>query len=215
MKEGEFWLIAGAHLRWTVLVNSWFSLHKNLFVYRRRRVRYEDVVENPLPSMKELYDFMNIPFMEEVQDRIEAHFGRRESGNQILYNKYFSTYRNLSEFNPRHWRSQLEQERISRIEEKCRPVLEVLGYPVGDVPDSWSRITRDECECLSSFSPLRPDRKEHSSYDRKVEVEPLSPFRLLKFDIDVAWPNGGNINIFKRALYLYDVQIDDSSAFQM
>ncbi|CAG0888029.1 unnamed protein product [Darwinula stevensoni] len=102
---------------------------------RRRRVRYEDVVENPLAAMEELYDFMNIPYTKEVEDRIEAHFDRGESGNQILQNKYFSTYRNMSAFDPEHWRSQLEPERIAHIEEMCGHVLQDLGYPVGDVPD--------------------------------------------------------------------------------
>ena len=99
----------------------------HLTLYRRKRVRYEDVVENPLPSMKELYDFMNIPFTEEVQDRIGVHFDWEESRNQQL-ETYFSTFRNMSKFDPEHWRSQLDPGRVSHIDKACGHVLRTLRY---------------------------------------------------------------------------------------
>ncbi|CAG0888030.1 unnamed protein product [Darwinula stevensoni] len=104
--------------------------------HRWRRVRYEDAVRDPFSAMEELYDFMNIPYTEEVQGRIGAHFGRgleEARSNYVKY--YYSTYRNASEIDPERWRGQLDAGRISSIEEMCGRVLDVLGYSRGNAID--------------------------------------------------------------------------------
>ena len=98
---------------------------------RRSRVRYEDLVRDPLETMRKLYDVLGIPFTLEAEGDILGHFGlgieKKDSKVAPI-----TTYRNLSNFDPNHWRISLKPSRISQIEDSCQYVMNVLDYPLED-----------------------------------------------------------------------------------
>ncbi|KAI8505146.1 Carbohydrate sulfotransferase 1 [Branchiostoma belcheri] len=85
-------------------------------------VRYEDVAANPSAMAEKIYNFLGIPLPDEVMQWID----KNTKGSHHIVNKY-QTNRN-SRASLDTWRHKLVFSSVSRIQDRCRPIMAKLGY---------------------------------------------------------------------------------------
>ncbi|XP_007890557.1 carbohydrate sulfotransferase 2 [Callorhinchus milii] len=89
-----------------------------------RVVRYEDLVEDPIRYLKEMYHFVNLT----VSEDIERFVLNMTMGSTYSSKKPFSvTSRNATQA-ANAWRTQLTFPQIKQVEEYCQQAMDWLGY---------------------------------------------------------------------------------------
>ncbi|XP_047487710.1 carbohydrate sulfotransferase 1-like [Penaeus chinensis] len=93
--------------------------------------RYEDLVDDPYRQTRKIFEFLELPLVEELAAFIEEHMNteakRNERGDDYTYAAQFSTYRNSSSVATR-WRFSLGMQKVQEIQSLCRPALRYYGY---------------------------------------------------------------------------------------
>lgn len=86
-------------------------------------VRYEDLVENPVKTLKRVYDFVNLT----VSRDMEAFVVNMTSGHSNSAKPFQVSSRNAT-IAASTWRTVLTFQQIRQVEEYCRHAMSLLGY---------------------------------------------------------------------------------------
>ena len=102
-------------------VYTFFSYH---------RVRYEDLVESPFETAKQIYKFTGQPWTKDVENFIKTH---TESSTHMMtwrktpQNPNLRTHKDYKSYK-QTWKTQLNAKQIRRIQKNCRNVMKKLHY---------------------------------------------------------------------------------------
>lgn len=86
-------------------------------------VRYEDLVENPVRTLKRVYRFVNLT----VSHEMEAFVLNMTSGHNNSAQPFQVSSRNAT-LAASSWRTMLTLQQIRQVEDYCRHAMSVLGY---------------------------------------------------------------------------------------
>ncbi|XP_066537639.1 carbohydrate sulfotransferase 2a [Hoplias malabaricus] len=86
-------------------------------------VRYEDLVENPIKSMRSVYSFVNLTSSHDL----EGFALNMTSGNKSTYEPFMVSSRNATKA-ANAWRTVLSYQQIQQVEEYCGQAMSLLGY---------------------------------------------------------------------------------------
>nr|XP_027224615.1 carbohydrate sulfotransferase 1-like [Penaeus vannamei] len=93
--------------------------------------RYEDLVDDPYRETRKIFEFLELPLVEDLAVFIEEHMNaeakKNERGDDYTYAAQFTTYRNSSTVATR-WRFSLGMQKVQEIQSLCRPALRYYGY---------------------------------------------------------------------------------------
>ncbi|XP_062849016.1 carbohydrate sulfotransferase 2a [Trichomycterus rosablanca] len=117
---------------------SWFKGKYKL-------VRYEDLVENPIQTLENVYRFVNLS----ASHDIKAFVTNMTSGNSSWVRPFQVSSRNAT-VAVSAWRNLLTFPQIRQVEEYCRKAMSILGYI--HVRNMWE--VRDLSRSLITFSKL-------------------------------------------------------------
>ena len=98
-------------------------------------LRYEDLVSNPRAIVEDLYDFVGLPVIKNVEKWIRESTTPTETEAAKYEKKPYSMVRNSLEVITK-WRRTEQSNVVKIIEENCEKVMERLGYiPTGGSED--------------------------------------------------------------------------------
>ncbi|XP_018411373.1 PREDICTED: carbohydrate sulfotransferase 4-like [Nanorana parkeri] len=91
---------------------------------RYMMVRYEDIVQDPLGKVKEMYEFVKLPFTPKLKDwiyNLTHGYGR---GDNFIISSVDA--RNIS----RAWRTELPFKSVRRVQDLCSNTMALFGYRI-------------------------------------------------------------------------------------
>ena len=94
---------------------------------RYMRVRYEDIVENPVQEFRKICEFTGVRFDEELERKIEEKVNGNNADPETA--KYYSTVRPKG-FRHDSWKLKLDKDVVESIQCDCEDVLRKLGYKI-------------------------------------------------------------------------------------
>lgn len=115
------------------------------FKGKYKLVRYEDLVENPIQTLQNVYRFINLS----VGPEMKAFVMNMTSGNNSWGTPFQVSSRNAT-MALSAWRTLLTFPQIRQVEEYCRKAMSILGYV--HVRSMWE--ARDLSRNLITFSKL-------------------------------------------------------------
>jgi len=89
------------------------------------RVKYEDLVDNPVDKFQEIFEFVGLEFSEDVQTKIRNLYRGEEKDPKA--SEYYSTLRTRN-FRHDAWKGKMDSQTVEEIECDCKTVMEKLGY---------------------------------------------------------------------------------------
>ncbi|XP_068117920.1 carbohydrate sulfotransferase 5-like isoform X2 [Hyperolius riggenbachi] len=92
-------------------------------------VRYEDVVQDPLREIKEMYKFAGLKLTDKLQSWIYNVTHGQSSGNKK--DAFLTTSRNALNVS-QAWRNVLPHDKVKRIQAVCKGAMDLLGYVLVD-----------------------------------------------------------------------------------
>ena len=95
-------------------------------------VRYEDLVDNTLKELEEIYSWMGVAFTPSVEKFAFEMTHDAKSNEQ----GYFSLSRG-SAFSHDSWKKELTKEDVEAVEVACKEVMSDLRYPAWFHPPTW------------------------------------------------------------------------------
>lgn len=107
------------------LKNDVLITHKMSKIYpgRIKQILYEAIAENPVPSTKQLYDFLDLTVNQNI---INYVLNITKSGNEN--NGYYNVVRGDSAKTAYRWRSSLRWRQVQQIDAECRDFYELTGF---------------------------------------------------------------------------------------
>jgi hypothetical protein len=119
--------IVTAAARWRVSVEAGLRTGAVLGPARYRQVRFEDVVSNPDSTLRELSEFVELPFDPTMLDYHKRHKGfPDERSARLMRGVALPPTPGL-----RDWRRDLSQEQVASFEYVAGDLLTTLGYELG------------------------------------------------------------------------------------
>ncbi|KAM4734617.1 carbohydrate sulfotransferase 6-like [Anableps anableps] len=104
---------------------------------RYKLVRYEDVAQNTLTQLSNIYEFVGLKMTSEVEEWIQKMTHGQGKGG---WNKAFKiTSRNATEVS-QAWRTVLQHSKVKRIQELCKGAMSLLGYRTVESEEEQKRL---------------------------------------------------------------------------
>ncbi|XP_006002851.1 carbohydrate sulfotransferase 2 [Latimeria chalumnae] len=100
-------------------------------------VRYEDLVENPIKTLKQVYGFVNLS----VSHDIEKFALNMTSGSSYSPKPFVVSSRNATQA-VSAWRTLLTYQQIKQVEEYCQQTMALLGYERVATPEEVKDLSK-------------------------------------------------------------------------
>jgi len=101
------------------------ELEKSLAPGNYLRVRYEDLVDNPVETFGKICEFSGIDFNDDVRRKIDLSSSGEK--NDPKSSEYYSTVRSKN-FKHDSWKKKMNKETIAQIECDCKDLMDKLKY---------------------------------------------------------------------------------------
>ncbi|KAM3919465.1 carbohydrate sulfotransferase 4-like isoform 1-T2 [Leptodactylus fuscus] len=95
---------------------------RSAFDSRYMMIRYEDIVQNPIQKAKQMYEFSNLNFSNDLKIWIHNLTHGKSNGNNFVINSRNAV--NVS----KAWRNSLQFESVQMIQDLCSEAMKVFGY---------------------------------------------------------------------------------------
>ncbi|KAM9861034.1 carbohydrate sulfotransferase 1-like [Aulostomus maculatus] len=124
--------LSGSQLK--ALCNDYYSSvstglnHPDWLKGKYMLIRYEDMARNPLLKTKEIYDFLGVPMVRQVERWISAN---THGGNKPSAKHKYGTARNSAAI-VESWRQKLSYDMVTHTQTVCQQTLELLGYKLAN-----------------------------------------------------------------------------------
>lgn len=128
---------------------------------RYKMVRYEDVVRNPLESINDMFEFVDLKMTNDLQNWIYRVTHGKGTGTRK--EAFEITSRNANDVS-QAWRSTLPYGKVKRIQEMCKGAMSLLGYRTVDSEKEQKKL---DIDLLVPREPYQfswlPTKTEHPS----------------------------------------------------
>lgn len=115
-------------------------------------VRYEDLVRDPLTQTAQMYDYVGLKFLPQLQAWVYNITRGKGMGNHAFHTNARNAL-NVSQA----WRWSLPYEKVSRLQKVCRNTMDVLGYHLATSEEEQKNLSLD---LLSTWSPYEQVSQE-------------------------------------------------------
>ena len=120
-----------------IMVDKMYYMDHKTRIYRKyKRIRYEEIAQQPITEAQSLYNFIGIPFHDDVAKSISQSTVEDSS---VKFDP-FSTRRN-SNTTAANWLQHLPLDFILRIQEVCIKVMTELNYRIIRENDHYKEFT--------------------------------------------------------------------------
>ncbi|XP_072278222.1 carbohydrate sulfotransferase 6-like [Pyxicephalus adspersus] len=119
-----------------------FGIHVKLHK-RYMMVRYEDIVQDPLGKVREMYEFAKLRFTPKLEDWIHDMTHGKGNGPNFVISSRDAI--NTS----RAWRTALPFESVQRVQNICREAMTMFGYKMLQNEDEQKDLYLDSVGSLS------------------------------------------------------------------
>ncbi|XP_030623430.1 carbohydrate sulfotransferase 1-like [Chanos chanos] len=100
-------------------------------------LRYEDLTQEPLQKLQEIYEFVGLSMDQKVMDWIEQNTKESE---ETTSNSQYSTKRNSSA-TAENWRKELSYAAVEHLQNICQKTLNILGYKLVRNPEELKNMS--------------------------------------------------------------------------
>ncbi|XP_043926940.1 carbohydrate sulfotransferase 2 [Protopterus annectens] len=104
-------------------------------------VRYEDLVEDPVKTLRQVYSFVNLS----VTQDIEKFVLNMTNGSSYSFKPFVVSSRNATQV-VSAWRTLLNFQQIKQVEEYCHHMMRLLGYQMIKTQDEVTDLSKSLLE---------------------------------------------------------------------